>query len=1197
MNSEGETDRFASGPEPDAPPAAATAQPTALGGEPGPSPAEVDAMAWASIDEASRRKRCAGARGLAGFVRDVAHAAATPKGDERTNVIDQGERATYAFSRDQLRALLGHLEACRLEGTATHFSERQGTAAAPRSGLMLDFDIVTAARRPALVDRHYYRLAGALAAALQRDVDFAAGGGEPGRPPAEARLHVFFTVKPEALPLPPAPGGEARYKFGLHVLVPGVRLGRAYKKWLLRRFRDDPAVLATLAELGAVGDAAECLDQNSASVPVLYFGSCKRGAVPYGLGAALEVTLDLGCAGWTPAPVVRKLPAEDLAGFNLAAELGLVAEAEYADGREPLVRKRDYEARPEVAAAARDWGERAAGGLTPPDELLAAEHGLSTLTLHNAEARHVHALLDLLAEPYYTERNRWRDVIFALANSGGEAYKPLAVWFSHRCPAQWADGGLAALDALWDDAIARRGAVAAPLTVGSIRHWARECDPRRYAEVMERSYFTMLTTYVYEHGGRLQHYMVAKVLREMLGALFVVDLDAGPRGAQSYCWYQFVVPGTPMRAGEVWKWRREADPDDVHVYMSEKFTRVLDQIGDHIAEKLAAAADEGAAKYYKGLERAFAGSKAALYNDTFKNGVVRQANYLFRRRGFADALDRSHDLLGVANGVLRVGARCELIDRFHEFPVSRFTPVAYRRFDPADPWHRLVIDALADIIVEPDARLWIIFHAAQGIYGGAKEGLFLLWMGGGQNGKTSVLRWFAKALGPYAAKFNIQLMCAEREDPDRPNSAMMRFEHLNYAYAEESNKAQVLNVARMKEMVNAGEVSGRDLNARQKEFTMRANLVAASQYSFIVNTTDHGTWRRLAYYESKAKFSRNPDPANPYEKKDNQDFVRKYPTDPEFQSAVLAVLAHFYERLENEYGGELKNVRSPTIERETEAFRVSQDSLHRWICETIVVSPDCEVEYPLGVLSGYYTDWYQANIDNKRLVASDNIKALESSAVGKYLKPAPNRALVMRGCRVLLGDDTRLRPGEEYINVVAMRGHHSAGEWAEACAAADRGGANDGLPWWAARPRAEPRAKPPPAGADDLAGLFDGAADDAAVLRAERDAARPPGPAPGWGPRPLRDADVEAILGGAGASARGAAGGYTLDDMYGDGGDGDGDGGGDGDGDGGGDGDGAPGLDDGDVLGLGGAENEPGAPDADAGWPGDAEPYDEGEVS
>jgi phage/plasmid-associated DNA primase len=803
------------------------------------------------------------------------------------------------------------------------------------------------------------------------------------------------------------------------------------------------------------------------------------------------------------------------------------------------VRKFPRPLRPAAEAAARDWGDRAAGGVLGEAELAEAEHGLSTLTLHDAEARHIHALLDLLTPDYAEERAKWRDVVYALAGTS-ENYRPLAVWFSQRCPAKWAEGGAGALDALWAEALARRGAPGGgrPLSVRSIAHWARACDPARYAEAMERSYFTMLTEFVYAHGGRLGHYMVAKVLHVMLAAKFVVDLDAGPRGPLSYCWFEFVLPGQAMRPGEVWKWRREAEPDDVHIYMSEKLTRVLDQIGEHLEERRAAAAEEEQAKYYKRLGAAFALSKGALFNDTFKNGVIRQANYLFRRRGFVEGLDADPRLLGVGNGVLDLGGafaggRAALLDHYHEHAVSRFTPVHFKRFDPADPWTRLALDAMADIVPEPDARDWILFHAAQGLSGEPKEGLFLLWEGGGQNGKTSFLRWVAKALGPYADKFNIQLMSCEREDADRPNSAMMRFKHLRFAYSEEANKAQVLNVARMKEMVNPGEVSGRELNSRQETFTMRANFVAASQYSFIVNTTDHGTWRRLRHYTSKTKFRARPEPGNPFEKPEDQRFVREFPDNPHFQASVLSILVHYFERLQREFRGELKAVPCPTIEAETEAFRVGQDSLHRWISECVVLTPagGPVAEVPLGVAAGLYCEWFVASVDRRRPTITDVVKEIESSALGAFVRPGLNGARFLVGCRLLaLGEPLALAPGEAFAAAPRLppADLDPAGPPGrdEAAAAGGRPPAE----WWLPRAAAAPGPPPgrpappgawalPPGGGGGGAGaparggaaleegwLFDAAADDATMLAAAHRARGPAAPEAGAG------AALEALL-------------------------------------------------------------------------------------
>jgi phage/plasmid-associated DNA primase len=956
-----------------------------------PTPTDIDIMTWTSITEASQRKHCLGARNLYQYLQGVEHVYATQKKDDRTNIIDQGEKKTYALPTEYILQLFKHLNDCRLENSITHLSEKQ----CDKSGFMLDLDIITSKKQVILTDKHLYRLTGSLFMSLQRDLKFD----------TESHQYIFYTTRQYVDTI-----DDNKYKFGFHILIPGIKLDKIYKKWFLQSFKTDPALLSVLTDLGAI-DPEICLDQNSASVPVLFLGSCKLGSKPYLLSNAFEVWLE--DHPWLSPPVIKPVNVKDIEEYNLVSELSLVTEAVY-DSKNPLVKKVVYEYKQETAAKLREWdtNNKQSNKILSIDDVLLTDHSLSTLTMHNPEARYLHGLLDILDPDYYTDRNKWRNVIYALANTSDQ-YKPLAIWFSQKNPEKWHDNGQQALDSLWEDALNRTNS-SNTLTIASVSYWANLSNPERYTSVMERSYFTILTKYVYEHGGKLQHYMIAKVLYAMLNSKFCVDVDPMTR---KYCWFEFVLPGQPMKPGEVWKWRKEVEPDDIQIYISEKLINILEQINDHIEEKKESAASDTQSVYYKKLGTAFSASKNSLFNDTFKNGIIKQASYLFRKRGFIEQLDMLPNLFGVCNGVLNIGPKCSLINYYHEYPVCRFSPINWIPFDSENKWTKIVLNAIADIIIEPDVRNWILFHAAQGLSRDTKEGLMLLFEGGGQNGKTSFLRWVAKALGPYADKFNIQLLSCDREEADKPNSAMMKFKYINWAYAEESNKAQNLNVARMKELVNAGEVSGRDLNSKQETFTMKCNFVVASQYSFIVNTNDHGTWRRLKHYTSKTKFCPNPDPNNPYEKKDNQDFNLKYSSDPNFLSSMLSILSHYYERLQNEYGGELKNVPCPTLDIETEAFRVSQDAIHRWICECIVISPYNETEYDMGVITNNYSEWYKVHIDRKAVITSNMfIKDIMLSAISKYLKPAPSKSVVLRGCRIL-GTDHALREHESYISI------------------------------------------------------------------------------------------------------------------------------------------------------------------------------------
>jgi hypothetical protein len=964
-------------------------------------------------------------RALEAFLRDPAQAQwTTRKADQRTNIIDQGLCTTYAFPPETVAELLSRLETARREGVTTHFSERQ---VAEGAGVMLDYDLHVGDPRARLEDRHAHRLACRVVRALRRDLIFPAAAALRRR---ETTLHVLFTAKPAPVAAPE----EGRYRYGFHILVPGVRVTRGYKKRLVQDLSSDPAIGGVLADLGSLGDPRAALDANSPSVPVLFLGSCKRGGAPYSLTHVLEVTFEAVYADSPSStcpddadflPAVRGLLPADLErdGYNLAAEAALCFEAE-PPGRPPLIPAWVCAVRPEVAHEI----EAQAVHLPAADDFHLPEHALSTLAVHDPEARYLHQILDLLDPSYSSERNKWRDVIYALANTS-DTYKPLAEWFSRKCPAKWAAGGQDELDRLWAAAVARRGAAAPPpLTKRSLFRWAQDANPERFRQVSEQNYFTVLVRFVYDYGGVLEHYMVAKVLHAMLGTKFVVDVDEGHRGRYTYCWFEFVVPGQAARPGEVWKWRKEVEPDELQTYLSENLVKVFDQIARHLEEQRAGAVTEEQGMYYKKLAAAFQVSRRKVFNDTFKGGVLRQAVYPFRRRGFAESLDRDAHVLGTGNGILLLGPACTLVDRFHEYPVSKYTPVPFRPFAPSEPWTALLLKAIADILPEPDVRDWILFFAASSLAGGVKEGVLLLWCGGGANGKTFLMRLIAKALGSlYAKKLNIALLVSDRESADRPNSAVMQLKGCRFGYCEETKKSEPLNTQRLKEIVNPGEISGRDLNSKQENFEVTANVMVGQNYSFdLQGMTDHGTWRRLRHYTSKVKFCAHPDPANPFEKKEDPRFVLDYVNDPACQAAMLSILVHYYQRLQREHGGAVKNVSSPTLDRETEGFRNSQDMIHRFVSECVVVAAPAgdthPLSYPLATVATLYSNWHTANIDrNRRIVAAEVIQDLENSALQKYIRRAPNKSLVLHDCRILTPDHPHayIADGERYLGAAA----------------------------------------------------------------------------------------------------------------------------------------------------------------------------------
>ena len=995
------------------------------------------------LDSIQVRKFSAPARALSQLFKDCGPYK-TGKGSASTNVVDRDSGGMFALPPDRLAELARRLESCRLAGVDAHVCERQGTPAAPLSGLMLDFDLALRPdKAPAEVDgrpqlgrRACQRLVTLVARALARDLVV----------PDEFALHVFFIVRPATTPLP-AGAAPPMLKWGFHMLVPDCQLSRDYKKYLVRDLARDPQLHQILVNLGAVrapgaGDAAgveTCLDQNSASVPVFFLGSCKSGGHVYPLEAAYCAHLSDGDAD------VERLGEAQLAPFNLVYEMMLgarpPAEMMYGADR-ALVTPRPLEVRATLACEVQAQGDRMANGMLGAPELEMTEQEVVEIARQDAEADAIWRALTILGTAYSEDYDKWRNVVLALANScpvgRPDAYLPLARWFSQRSPDKWGTGGREALAELWAGArqLGRRGAGQAawrPLTKRSIYFWASRADPARWRAVSRSGYRDMLARFVYEYGGTLEHAMVAKVVHAMLHSRFVVGTeDAGLK--TQYVWFEFVFAGQPMQAGQIWKWRREADPDAMQLYISSELVDVLREIEAEVKDKLQSADTPEKGKYYKGIISKLATSLCKLHNDNFKQKTICQARYLFHQRNFMHRLDKDADVMGVGNGVLLLAGagrpHSRLVSSFHEWPVSRYTEVPFRPFDAKDHWAQLLLGAFAKIFPEPDLRVWVMMYLSTALFHGLKAPLLLMLVGSGQNAKTWVARMMERALGDYATKLRLALLTDSRQRASDTNSALMRTKGRGFGYFEESNARETLNSAALKEMVNPGSLSGAEKYKKEETFEVTATMCALTNFDFIIETRDHGTWRRLRYYQCKAKFCPQPDPNNPYEHEEDSRFINEYINDEDCLAAFIGILAHFWDRLQREYSGQIVLVPSPTLDRETERYRNSQDSLNRFISERIIVLAPTGTGGPvdgaareapgplvgLSMVASRYSDWYQVNVEARRYVSQDLIGDIENSALSRFLTRGPSGARVLRGCRVCApNEEPELGPGEKYL--------------------------------------------------------------------------------------------------------------------------------------------------------------------------------------
>ena len=927
------------------------------------------------------------------------------KGNQTANIIDRATCRIYSIPPTRIGEFFTSLEACRRENRSLHYLERQETAHCNKSGIMIDADCFQHSNEPTIGDSQFQKMSCEIARLLNEYIDFT-----PHAKDEEFKFHIFYIRKTQIVPAKDTVQKnyqQAVYRDGFHVLIPEICVLKVLKQQLLRDLAASLPLGRSFAAAGQIVGLDGMLDTMCASNPVYFLGNSKLGTPAYKLVAVHEMTItcDSPSIGYRTLTDVLERP------LNLAYELSLSFILDRIGGSPTWLQKRHYDYRTIMETRLQTLAEKTKGNLLAQDELRAANESIDIMCLTDAQGKYLKSLLEILDISYATEYRKWYGVLAALANTS-HRYKDLAWWFSHRKPESWSQNEF---ERVWKEVTA--GYERTPLTKRSIIYWAKQSSPARFKELHDNECQQLVATYAFTYEGRVEHGMVANVLYSMLGEKFAADTaDLG----RSYQWFEFVLPGQAMRQGEVYKWRREYSPCNLHLFLNDCIPIVYTYALQRVRDKKANAAEPAEAKFWGRIEKTLRDYTAKLSNDMFQNGVIRQAVHRFRVRGFCDSLDKYENVLGVGNGVLVVGATPKLIKGFHEYRISKFTDVPYVPYDAANPEIRTLMTAFSDIFTAPDVLEFMLMYASLGLLMRESAGILVILHGYGRNGKTFFLKMVHAALSDqYCALLKPRLLTDPFERAESANSALVQMRDKTFGYFDEFNEGDSLNEARIKTIANPNKMTARDLHEKQANYANTCDTVASTNHYLRIDSRDHGTWRRMRYYECKTRFCNNPDPKNANEKQEDIRYIYEFPHSPQYQQAMFAILVNAQALLCRKYGGDIKKVPVPTMAAQTTAYRNRYDNINRFISQMVVVSPNAD-HIALSTLANKYGDWYASNVSNA--VRRTDVTSL----IGEFANSCLMNSVTTEGCvkyleghRVRLSVEEPLNEGERLVEAHA----------------------------------------------------------------------------------------------------------------------------------------------------------------------------------
>jgi P4 family phage/plasmid primase-like protien len=309
--------------------------------------------------------------------------------------------------------------------------------------------------------------------------------------------------------------------------------------------------------------------------------------------------------------------------------------------------------------------------------------------------------------------------------------------------------------------------------------------------------------------------------------------------------------------------------------------------------------------------------QVARYRDRGKiDAAVTIARRLETVAASADEFDRHPHLLNALNGVvdLRSGSLLS-----HD-PTLRMTKLAGAEYVPnaTHPDVNAVLEALND-----DVSPWV-----QRLFGAAASGQVLddvlaVFDGTGSNGKTTLLKAAATALGDYATPASTRLLMARAATDEHP-TLFADLLGRRLVFIEETPEGGALKMEQVKNITGGGAIKARFIGGNYFHFEPTHTIIVATNHRPAVSASDHAAWRRLRLVPF-TKTYRLPHEAKPGDLVANRS-LRGDLTKPAQRTAMLAwiVAGAVAWYADGGLGA------CPTVDRATSSWRREEDVIHGW---------------------------------------------------------------------------------------------------------------------------------------------------------------------------------------------------------------------------------------------------------------------------
>jgi P4 family phage/plasmid primase-like protien len=496
-------------------------------------------------------------------------------------------------------------------------------------------------------------------------------------------------------------------------------------------------------------------------------------------------------------------------------------------------------------------------------------------------------------------------------------------------------------------------------TIRSLHMWAKQDNPKRYREIMNKSFVNFVEGEV-----DATHTHIARLMKRMYENTYCAAVDS-----KKVEWYEFT--------GNCWK--KLPQGIELRNKMTTEVAEIIIEARRTIREKLQNANTDQ--NFIDSRMKKMLKIEQSLYTSGFKDSVMKDCIGLFYEEDFANKLNSNEYLIGFNNGVVDLHAvrikdngdkeyyvnfrKAEPTD-FVTFMAGRYVtkncdPIDYVEYNPTDPEqapiHAEIDDFMAKVFPKPELRKYMWRKLASCLEGANKEQTYETWIGVGGNGKSKLVDLMSMALGDYASSLQSTAMTRKRPDAGAANPDIMAIRNKRFIYMAEPDDREPLNTSRMKQFTGEDDVEARGLFEDQTKFKITGKIFMLCNAFPAINTMDRGTWRRVRAVPFEAKFVdplvEDVHPAAHIYPRDNQlDAKMK-----RWRTLFMSRLVHIYK---TEYLPHGLGAVPAIVTQESNKYQESFDSVAKFMNARIREIKRGGYEANIKDIFRVYKNWYES---------------------------------------------------------------------------------------------------------------------------------------------------------------------------------------------------------------------------------------------